>query len=119
MQPERQVRPVRCDFYARTPSRDGKFHYDQISVKGPVGSSGELVTLHPPEIGDRISLSDEFQRVPSGAFQVLERHWAYAAYGSIAWPYGLGPAPHLNIIIEACEGPFQNESDLPSPHGGN
>lgn len=119
VQTERGAQPVRCNFYVRTPAEDGKFHYDQISVKGPAGGSGSLLTFLPPAVGDRIPLSDEFQKVPSGIFRVLERAWLYPAYGSQAWPLGSpdsGFPLHLDLIVEACEGPFQNESDLPSPY---
>lgn len=119
MRAEPGARPVRCNFYLRTSSKDGGFHYDQISVKGPGGTSGGLLTFHPPGVGDRMPLTDEFQRVPGGIFRVLDRAWLYPAYGSVAWPLGSPNAEsplHLDLIVEACEGPFQNESDLPSPY---
>lgn len=113
--------PVRCNFYVRTSSEDGRFHYDLVSVAG-LTSNGSLHTFHPPAIGDRLPLSDEFGQVPGAVYQVIERSWLYPAYGSALWPHGT-PSPQvgptLDILVERCDGMFMDESDLPSPFRGD
>jgi hypothetical protein len=116
-----EPQPVRCNFYVRTPSRDGRFHYDRVSVKGFAGD-GSLHTFHPPAVGDRVPLIDGSGHVPNGVYRVIERCWLPVAYGSTLWPHGTQGAragATLDFIVEECDGMFMNESDLPSPFGGD
>lgn len=117
----REPQPVECCFYVRTRSEDGKFHYDLLSIKGYAGG-GRLVTFHPPEVGDLIPLRDEWDRIPGGTFKVLSRRWLHSSYGSPNWPLG-SPSPHqgplLDLVVEHCEGPFEDESDLRSPYSSD
>jgi hypothetical protein len=113
---------VKCNFYVRTPSKDDKFHYDRVSIKGQPGSDGSLSTFHPPVVDDRVLLIDQHGQVPDGVYRVIERGWLPVAYGSASWPHGAPSAqtgPTLNLLVEECDGMFMNESDLPSPFGGD
>ncbi|MBD3004815.1 hypothetical protein [Streptomyces sp. 5-10] len=112
-----RIYPVICSFYVRTPSEDGKYHYDRLSVKGRHGD-GNLHTFHPPHTGESISLRDEFGNFNTTGFRVIHRDWLHSSYGSVNWPYmyeGPKEGPRLNVIVEPFEGPFENESELKSP----
>jgi hypothetical protein len=84
-----------------------------MSVEGPT-ADGQLLTYHPPQVGDLLLLPDPRTGHP-GNYQVVRRGWLYSAYGSANWPIGeLAPKtpPLLDIIVEAAEGLFRGEAEV-------
>jgi hypothetical protein len=104
---------VACFFSVRTQvTPDPTYRYERIHLRVPDGS-GNLQTPHPPQIGDQIWLAAERKDGPSGEFRVIARSWHHPDWGSMNWPFGktkpIKP-PHLQIMLEACEGLFLNEA---------
>jgi hypothetical protein len=111
--PERHL--VSCKYYVRTPvTANG------IPVIGPVGgqmyryefvdtskfhnSSMDILTMHPPQVGDLVHFEN--------GFKVVERSWEYSRRGSDNWPADERMpivGPHLTLIVERYDGPFVNE----------
>jgi hypothetical protein len=102
---------VRCNFYRRVPADVGLWRYDHINLSGPHGDTF-LHTLHPPLVGDFISLWD-FTTKTSGVYRIVERSWQHSSWGSANWPYG-ATRPHvgpiLDIIVETAKGVFRDEA---------
>jgi hypothetical protein len=99
---------ARCSFYVRIQVTDEPtFRYAPVRLDSPMGH-GYLVTVHPPMVGDLISLYDH-QAHAGGAYRVIDRSWTHSSYGSANWPHvedrpRVGPM--LDVIVEAAEGPF-------------
>jgi hypothetical protein len=76
-----------------------------------VGDQGQLITDHPPAIGDLINLDgqttdpaandDDAAVKVSGSFRVIDRRWLPASFGSTAWPYGERQTGHewLDVML--------------------
>ncbi len=89
-----------CRFYLRE-SVQGGYRYTSL---GTSLETGTLPTAQPPLVGDLVSLDGD-------DFRVIDRHWLYPAYGSMAWPAGgreLEPLS-LTVMVERATGMFADE----------
>lgn len=103
---------VRCHFYLlnRIDRADSTALY--------VGGQGYLLTDHPPIIGDLAYLSGHTPDPgdpegpalgAGGAYRVVDRAWAPAAYGSQSWSYGERQTEpeRLDVMLEPAGGLFE------------
>lgn len=99
---------VSCEYYVRTPAvgADGQdgYRYDFVDTSMSRNSLMQVLTLHPPQIGDLVHFD--------AGYRVVERSWSYSRRGSGNWPPG-EPMPvvgaSLTLIVERYDGPFANE----------
>ena len=100
---------VNCTYYVRTPVVGAvgrtRYRYDFVDTSGFRDSAMDILTLHPPQVGDLIHFDE--------GYRVVERSWTFSRRGSGNWPAG-EPMPivgqGLTLIVERCGGPFVNET---------
>lgn len=96
---------VRVHFYLL--NRENRYDSKALYMDGP---HGQLLTDHPPAVGDLIDLrgttadpADPENSVRfDGAYRVIDRAWRPASYGSPTWPFGerqTGPE-WLDVMVE-------------------
>ena len=107
---------VNCTYYLRTPAagHDGQtgYRYDFVDTSRFHNTLTQILTLHPPQVGDLIHFDE--------GYRVVERSWSYSRYGSTNWPGGepmQTVGPDLTLIVERFDGPFVNE--IPTPDAGD
>jgi len=85
--------------------------YERISVVVTINDPrcykypgrGEIITTHPPAVGDLFD-------VGGAVYRVLARAWSHPQIGSVAFAAGTGP--DLTIVCEAATGLFIDEVEV-------
>ena len=106
--------PVHVEFRIRYAPLDGTGPADYYSLEVPSpDSSGDLVTEHPPQVGDRLRLHGRIrpddEELPTkeggGTYLVTGREWAHSTYGSFNWPYGQPQPDRVDLLVVLEEDP--------------
>lgn len=103
-----------CLFTVRIPAGNGKWWYQRITVRSPIG--GNFIPMaHVPDIGDTVTLHSERPVTGGPAFRVVSRNWSPAAWGSVNWPLPADApiaGPIVDIIVEPADSPYADETAI-------